>query len=163
MWYPAQEGILGVLTPPRDAPLAEGGPFPTVVYSHGFSSSRDEGAYLARHLSTHGFVVVAADFPLTTLGTLGGPVLADVATQPADVRFVLDLLLAASEDLDGPLGGAVDPERIAAAGTSLGGLTTSIVAYHRRFRDPRVRVAVTLAGPGAMFAGPTSMDPITTT
>ncbi len=34
----------------------------------------------------------------------------------------------------------------------MGGMTTSLVTYHRTLHDPRIKAAVTLAGPGSMFS-----------
>ena len=53
---------------PSDAP----GPHPLVVYSHGFMSNRHGGAYLARHLASHGYVVASLDYPLSHYGAPGG-------------------------------------------------------------------------------------------
>jgi hypothetical protein len=44
-----------------------------------------------------------------------------------------------------------DPARIAAVGLSLGGLTTTLAAFHPGLRDPRLRAAVSIAGPGSLF------------
>ena len=41
------------------------GMHPLVIYSHGFVSNRNGGSYIAENLASHGYVVVAADFPLT--------------------------------------------------------------------------------------------------
>lgn len=132
------------------APEGAEGAAPLVVYSHGFTSSRDEAAPLALHLASHGYVVVAPDFPLSNGEAPGGATLRDVASQPGDLRFLVDALLdpAAVPKLPVP----VDPTRVAAVGLSLGGLTTTLVAFHPALRDPRVRAAVSIAGPGALFA-----------
>mgnify|MGYP001812363608 FL=1 len=78
VWYPARHRSLEWLRagPP---PLAPGAcPSPLVIYSHGFMSFRHNGAYLATHLASHGYVVAAANFPLTHFGTPGGPQFHDV-------------------------------------------------------------------------------------
>ena len=51
----------------------------------------------------------------------------------------------------------IDPDRIGVAGVSLGALTATLSAYHPRFRDPRIRVAISIAGPSVMF-GPRYFD-----
>lgn len=124
---------------------------PLVIYSHGFSSFRTEGRYLARHLASRGYVVMAADFPLTGYFTKGGPRVTDVANQPGDVSFLIDSALAWNDEAGHLLEGALDPQRIAAVGLSLGGLTTTLVALHPRLGDERIRAAVSLAGPAFMF------------
>jgi len=114
-------------------------------------SSRNGGRYLAEHLASYGAVVVAANFPLTHYGAPGGPNVGDVLNQPADVSFLIDHTLALPPG-ERPFAGEIDPERIGAFGVSLGGLTTSLVAFHPVLRDPRIRAALSIAGPGAMFS-----------
>lgn len=131
---------------PRD-----GGPWPLLVSSHGFADTRHGSAYLARALARLGYVVVAADFPLTHRGAPGGPQILDLPSQPGDVRFLVDAMLAASADPADPLFGRIDPDRIGAYGVSLGGLTTTLVTSDPARRDPRIRAAASLAGPAFLF------------
>lgn len=133
-------------------PEGTAGPSPLVVYSHGFLSERGEAEYLAEHLASHGYVVVAADFPLSSRRATGDPTLLDVAQQPGDVSFLIDWLLSGTGSPEPPAA-RVDPERIAAVGLSLGGLTSTLVAFHPRLRDPRVRAAVSIAGPVSFLTG----------
>ena len=151
VWYPAQNRPFEWLRPgPR--PLArQACPAPLVIYSHGFMSFRGNGAYLAEYLASHGYIVAAANFPLTRFGTAGGPQFADVINQPGDVSFMIDSLLAGSATEGNRLAGCIDPERIGAIGLSLGGLTTTLLAFHPEFRDPRIRAAVSIAGPVALL------------
>ena len=58
------------------------GPYPLIIHSHGFLSSRSEVRYLLEHLVSYGYVVVAADFPLTSGSAPGGPNINDVSNQP---------------------------------------------------------------------------------
>jgi predicted dienelactone hydrolase len=132
------------------APESAPGPVPLVVYSHGFLSTRSEATPLAEHLASHGYLVVAPDFPLSSAGAPGGPTLRDVASQPGDLRFLVDRLLDPPHDAGLPV--RADPARIAAVGLSLGGLTTTLAAFHPGLRDPRLRAAVSIAGPGSLFA-----------
>ena len=126
-------------------------PGPLLVYSHGFMSFRQEGQYLDRFLASHGYTVVAVDFPLTTTFAPGGPMIGDVVNQPGDVSFLIDLMLKRNADPADVLHGTIDAEKIAVAGVSLGGLTTTLVAFHRELRDPRIAAAISIAGPGSMF------------
>jgi dienelactone hydrolase len=137
---------------PTDAP----GLRPLVVYSHGFMSTRDGGTHLAEHLTSHGYVVVAASFPLTTFGAPGGPNVNDVINQPRDVSFLIDRVLALGP-AERAFPGGIDRDRIGVVGLSLGALTTTLVAYHPRLRDPRIRAAISIAGPSVMF-GPRYFD-----
>jgi predicted dienelactone hydrolase len=127
------------------------GNFPLVIYSHGFMSMHQEGAYLAEFLASHGYVVVAVDFPLTNYFAPGGPILADVANQPGDVKFIIDTVLDRSRKQGDTLYQQVDANRIAVAGLSLGGMTTELVTFDPRFNDSRIKAAVSIAGPARMF------------
>jgi len=151
IWYPAQNRPFEWLRPgPR--PLASDAcPAPLVIYSHGFMSFRSNGAYLASYLASHGYIVAAANFPLTRFGTPGGPQFTDVINQPGDVSFIVDTLLGWSDAKDNRFTGCIDHERIAATGLSLGGLTTTLLAFHPEYRDPRIQAAVSIAGPVALL------------
>jgi dienelactone hydrolase len=131
-------------------PLEAGDRLPLVVYSHGFSGNRREMEYLLEHLAGHGTVVAGLDFPLTNGDAPGGANFLDLASQPGDVRFVIDSLLA--ETGDTAFAGRLDAERIGLAGLSYGGLTTTLLAFHPAEADRRVRGAVSIAGPAEMFA-----------
>lgn len=136
VWYPANE---------TDKP------YPIIVYSHGFSSTFEGGAYLAQHLASWGHVVVAVSYPLTNFEAPGGPDPRDVMNQPADVSFLIDALIAFGSESGHVLRGKVDSERIGVTGLSLGGMTTTLVAYHPELRDPRVDAALSIAGPTFAF------------
>lgn len=131
-------------------PKGVGGEHPFVVYSHGFMSSRHGCTYLAEHLASYGYVVVSADYPLSNLQAPGGPNFLDVVRQPADVSFLIDQVLAL-EGQDRPFEGEIDVEQIGAFGISLGAATTTLVAFHPEWRDPRVAAAISIAGPGDIF------------
>lgn len=127
------------------------GPYPLVVYSHGFSSYHKVGRYIAEHLASLGHVVVAVDYPLTKLNAPGGPLVRDVVNQPGDVSFLIDTLLAQSATEGHPLQGMIDGTRIGATGISLGGMTTTLAAFHPQLRDPRIKAALAIAGPMEVF------------
>jgi dienelactone hydrolase len=62
-----------------------------------------------------------------------------------DVSFVISQVVAQSAAPTGPLSGRVDPTRIGIAGHSLGAEVV-LGLLNRCCRDPRVRVAISLAG-----------------
>ena len=131
-------------------PESANGAHPLVVYSHGFMSFRSGGAYIAEHLASRGYVVISADHPLTHFGAPGGPQIEDVVNQPGDVRFLIDSVLGWSKD-ERPFAGRVDPDRIGVMGLSLGGMTMTLASFHPQLRDPRIKAAVSIAGPIAIF------------
>lgn len=147
VWYPAESRFRifrrGV---------AEGGAFPLVVYSHGFASSRAEATRMAPHFASHGIIVVAADFPLSRTRAHGGrPTLLDVKNQALDVSFLLKQMLKRNQHPMSPFHGTIDPERIGAAGISLGATTTLLATYHKELQNAHIRAAVSIAGPTSMF------------
>jgi dienelactone hydrolase len=123
---------------------------PLVIHSHGFTSARNDLSYVAELLASHGYVVAAADYPLTHGGAPGKPNAVDVVNQPADVSFLIDSVSALSGP-EKPFSGSIDASRIGLMGYSLGGLTTELATYHPTLRDPRVAAAASIAGPTAGF------------
>lgn len=146
MWYPATAAG-------ADTPVASGGPFPVVLYSHGFMSTRKENPRLAAHLASHGYIVIAPAFPVSNIAAEGGASGVDIAEQPGDLSFLLDQAIAMSTTSGSWLEGAVDAERVAAAGLSLGGLTTLLVTFHPDLRDPRIDVAAAMAPVSGILLG----------
>lgn len=136
-----------------DAAPAEG-PFPLVVFSHGSGGNPVVYAPFMEPLVRQGYVVALPKFPLTSLP--GSPY-DDARNQPADVSFVIDSVLALSDDTASWLGGRLDGDRIAAAGHSLGAITTIGVTYDSCCIDPRIDAAVSISGTG-VASGPGTLD-----
>lgn len=127
------------------------GDAPLIIHSHGILSTRTEMPYLMELLASWGYVIAAADYPLTSGGTEGGANAEDAINQPADVSFLIDSVLALSGD-EKPFAASIDTSRIGLSGYSLGGLTTYLATFHPRLRDPRIAAAVAIAGPSAVFS-----------
>ncbi|PCJ24875.1 MAG: hypothetical protein COA96_08560 [SAR86 cluster bacterium] len=127
------------------------GRHPLIIHSHGFVSSRTDLSYAASHLASYGYIVVAADYPLTSGGAPGGPNANDLINQPDDVSFLIDSVLELSGS-NKPFSGEIDTSRIGLMGYSLGGLTSTLASYHPRLRDERISAAISIAGPSAALA-----------
>jgi dienelactone hydrolase len=124
-----------------------GGPHPLIVLAHGATGHPDEYAETIPLWAADGFVVAAPEFPLTNREVPGALAnIGDVANQPGDVSFVIDEVLAANDDPDSPLHGAVDPHAIGVVGHSLGAATTWAVAFNEPKRDDRIDSVVIFAG-----------------
>ena len=147
--FPAkpQRTLATTLWFPRELEAA----LPLIIHSHGIVSNRTEMAYLAESLASHGYLVAATDYPLTSGSTAGGANAADVVNQPADISFLIDSLLG-MRDGQKPFSGRIDESRIGLSGYSLGGLTTYLATYHPAWLDSRIAAAVAIAGPSAIFA-----------
>jgi predicted dienelactone hydrolase len=133
IWYPAPSAGPD---PVENVPLADGGPRPLVVYSHGTYGAPDDASHIAIHLARRGYLVAAPAFPLTSRASFAGlpsAEISDAGNQPRDVSFVIDQLLAHPR-----FGAAIDPTRIGSTGISLGAVTSYFLSYGRQTRDPRI-------------------------
>jgi len=131
LWYP---------------PAADRGPWPLVIFGHGFATTPARYHRLVHAWAAAGYLVAAPLFPLGNADAPGGPDESDIVNQPRDMSFVITQLLAASASSASPLHGLVDRTRIAVAGQSDGAETAFAAAYERPWHDRRVRAAVILSG-----------------
>ena len=124
------------------------GPYPLIVFAHGFMAFRTQSTRLCKHLASHGYFVVSPDFPLSGMAgytyNRGGPDIADVINQPGDITFLINTFLGYSNTAGNQFAGMIDPEKIGMTGHSLGGLTT-ILASEGMKADPRIKAAVPLS------------------
>jgi dienelactone hydrolase len=150
--YPAL-GTPGEADLPGAPAASASGPFPLVVFGHGFNVTPSLYTRLLHRWAQAGYVVASPVFPLENPGAPGGPNEADLINQPADIRFVISRMLASSRLSSDPLSGLIDPSAIAVSGHSDGGDSALAVAYDPRSRDPRVGAAVILSGAEIPAAG----------
>jgi predicted dienelactone hydrolase len=146
VWYPADPAT--EQPEGRDAPLAaHDGPYPLIVFAHGFGSMRTLSASYTQHLASHGYVVAAPDFPETNLAAAGGIRAGGITNQPGDVSFVIDSLLDLNDEEGSPFDGAIDPEQIGLTGHSWGAQTTLLTIFGE-LRDERIDAALPIAPAG---------------
>ncbi|WCO68298.1 dienelactone hydrolase family protein [Iamia majanohamensis] len=171
VWYPAEEGagteepvetfdIASLLNPdlqaqipaemrvqypipaaPGAEPDASGGPYPVVLFSHGFAGFPEQSADLVTHLASWGYVVAAPDHVERSLSGLLGTAAQGVAERE-DVDVLdetLDLVVAQGDDDASPLSGLVDAEQVAVAGHSAG----AGAAYRMASSDDRIDAVAT--------------------
>jgi dienelactone hydrolase len=129
-------------------PVGAAPPVPLVVFSTGIDGTATNYEGLYRHWVEAGYAVAAPVFPLSNAHAPGGSTIADFASQPGDVRFVLTQLLRASAATTGRLAGRLDPTRVALAGKSLGALTTLRTAYLVSDHETREKAVISLTGGG---------------
>ncbi len=149
------------------APASTEGPFPLVVFGHGFAVTPALYTRLLVHWARAGYVVAAPVFPRENADAPEGPDESDLVNQPKDMSFVISQLLALNARSSSPLAGLIAPEEIAVSGQSDGGDTALAVAYDTQYRDRRVKAAVILSGaeiPGTSgFAFPPGSPPLLAT
>jgi dienelactone hydrolase len=150
--YPAL-GAPGIADLPGAPAARASGPFPLIVFGHGFNVTPSLYARLLHRWAQAGYVVAAPVFPLENPSAPGGANEADLTNQPADMRFVISRMLGSSRLGSDPLAGLIDSLAIAVSGQSDGGDTALAVAYDSRFRDRRVGAAVILSGAEIPAAG----------
>jgi dienelactone hydrolase len=126
-------------------------PQPLLIYSHGLLGTGEAAEFIARVLASHGYVVAAPDFPRTNRSQGERAHSRDVFNQPGDVALVIDWLLARGEDPEDELYNAIDAERIATAGHSLGALNAHLLGFHPEWQEPRIKAVISLAGPTSLF------------
>jgi dienelactone hydrolase len=155
IWYPTP-GEPSPGQAMRDAPLAPDGPFPLLLFVHSSSGSRTSYTYLTTGLAQAGYVVAAADFPLTAIATPGGASDLHVADQVGDLSFLCDQLRTVAADPSDPLKGAVDGLHYAVAGHSTGGAVAELAAFAGDDamvkHDPRVSAVIPISGDACMFS-----------
>lgn len=111
-------------------PLADAGPFPLVVLSHGYPGNRFLMSHLGESLAARGHVVASIDHPDSTYDDKGhfGSTLFN---RPFDQAFV-HREIARLSDIDGHfLKGLADPERAGLVGYSMGGYGAVVTAGGR--------------------------------
>jgi dienelactone hydrolase len=145
IWYPATSPI-------QDSPVdLTGGPYPFIVFAHGLGSPNNASQVLTTHLASHGYIVIAPAFPLSTFLAPGGPSTADQPDQALDVRFLIDTFLAFNTQPAHMFEGSIDPDKIGMTGHSNGGMSTIITSYDATLRDARIKAAMPISPPGCIF------------
>lgn len=152
------------------------GPFPLIVFSHGFGGNKDAFSTIARHWAGHGYVVIqpthadglgrrdgdrnaAGGRP----GRLGaGGLLAGIndpdriADRVADLVLILDSLAEIEKAVPG-VEGRIDAKRIGVGGHSFGAYTAMLIGgvtvdlggeKGRNFRDRRVTCILPISAQG---------------
>jgi len=99
------------------------GPFPLIVFGHGYDITPTPYAPLLRAWVRAGYVVAAPIFPYTNADAPGGPNRSDLVNQPGDMSFVITRVLRGSRASHGILSRLVNPQQVAVSGQSDGGST----------------------------------------
>jgi dienelactone hydrolase len=130
------------------------GPFPLVVFAHGYANQTSTYGALLDGIASNGFVVAAPEFPFTSTAygdEIGGR---DVEAQVDDVSHVITAMRDLARTKGTPLTGFVDGGGVGVVGHSDGGITAAAVSFASQARDLRVGAAVILSGALNDFSGP---------
>ncbi len=117
---------------------AKVGPFPVVLFSHGYAGFPEQSADLTTHLARWGFVVVAPDHVERSLDGLLGTAGQNVKKKLTDRQVLsqsLDLSLAENRRAGSPLEGLVNGAEAAVIGHSAG----AGAAYDTASSDRRIK------------------------
>jgi dienelactone hydrolase len=143
--YPAagnpSRGDILAATPAKPA-----GPFPLIVFGHGYNITPAPYAPLLRAWARAGYVVAAPIFPYSNPYAPGGPSQGDLVNQPGDMSFVITRVLAGDARSHGILSRLVNRHQVAVTGQSDGGSTALAAAYNSHYRDRRIGAAMILSG-----------------
>jgi dienelactone hydrolase len=145
VWYPAVAPAGA--TAPNAVPDLTHGPYPLVVFAHGFAVTPGTYAALLSRWASAGYVVVAPTLPLLNGDAPGGASHADYG-QPnlSDFEFVLGEALRRTSTAGDPLRGLIDSRAVGVAGHSDGEVLAYDLAFASCCHDARVRATIPMAG-----------------
>lgn len=160
----------------RDLPVrvylpAQKSAAPMVLFSHGLGGSRENNAYLGKHWSARGYVVVVVQHPGSdesvwkdkpaperAMAMKQAANLPNVLLRLADIPAVLDQLGRWNAEEGHALHGRLDLAHMGMSGHSFGAVTTQGVSGQNapgvgaRFTDPRIKAALMMS-PSTPAAG----------
>jgi predicted dienelactone hydrolase len=110
-------------------PERTGGPYPLVVFSHGFALSPIVYSTLVEHYASQGYVVLAPEHNESFDGSLTG-FGQELIDRPVDIRRTIDYAEQLTKP-GAPLAGLIDLDNIAVVGHSYGGYTALAAAGAR--------------------------------
>ncbi|ADJ25613.1 Platelet-activating factor acetylhydrolase plasma/intracellular isoform II [Dehalogenimonas lykanthroporepellens BL-DC-9] len=181
VWYPTDEASAPFIYPTGsrsyvavDAAPSADGPFPLVIFNHGFNASEMQSLYLKEALAAEGYIVASVHFndnlllSLTDLFHLSnlpnGGGLDEYIHQVYETYFntvrvpvagaLLDLMLDLNSNETSLFYSAIDAEAVAMGGHSFGGLTTvGLIGGNsdETYNDPRIKAALLLSSPSYPF------------
>ncbi len=119
---------------------ATDGPYPVVLFSHGYAGFPEQSADLVTHLASWGFVVIAPDHVERSLSGLLGVAAKGVAPRedPEVLSASLDATIADAQAVASPLHDLLDLDKVAVAGHSAG----ASAAYLTASAEDRVRAFI---------------------
>jgi dienelactone hydrolase len=146
VWYPTLGPPSGAAVPGA-APDTAHGPYPLVVFAHGFAVTPRTYAALLTQWASAGYVVVAPELPLLNGDAPGGASHADYGSANiTDLDFVLADALRRGATPGDPLAGLIDGSRVAVTGHSDGEVLAYALSLESCCHDNRVKATIMMAG-----------------
>ena len=135
----------------RDAPAAQGSPYPLVIFSHGAGGWRSGHGNLLAGIASWGFVVASVDFTEYGFASFASPAARDMNARRTASASALDaaLDLMTQANTEGPLKGRINTSSIGAVGHSAGGGTMFAAIDNPRIDTVIGWAPVPPQGPGA--------------
>ena len=109
-------------------PISSRGPFPVVLFSHGYGGYPEQSSFLTDHLATWGFVVVAPDHRSRDLKAVVSKATGHGQNDITDLRQALAFVRTMDHTPGTLLAGKLDLTRVASLGHSAGGGAAITVA-----------------------------------
>ncbi len=131
------------------------GPFPLVIYAHGFAGNRDEATFLTSWLASWGFVVAAPDFPTHDLSGLLDRQTTPLPPEDQIVIDAIDIAQAKGKSVTGVLAGTVRQGKVALIGRGFGAIDIAQLSG-----DSNVVASVALAGSSSQVAASQHKAPL---
>lgn len=117
-----------------------GGPFPIVMFAHGFQKGPDAYTRYMQAIASKGYIVVAPSFPnADEHGVLPLNRPDSLPKQPADLKFVLDQILKEPQ-----LQNKIKPDSVAMVGHSDGAIDALLVGYSDQ-KDSRYKAVISVS------------------
>jgi dienelactone hydrolase len=146
VWYPATGPPSGAAVSGASPDTAQG-PYPLVVFAHGFAVTPRTYTALLTQWASAGYVVVAPEIPLLNGDAPGGASHADYgAANITDLDFVLADALRRGATPGDPLAGLIDGNRVAVTGHSDGEVLAYALALESCCHDNRIKATIMMAG-----------------
>jgi dienelactone hydrolase len=105
----------------ENVPISAAGPFPVVLFSHGYGGYPEQSSFLTDHLATWGFVVVAPDHRSRDLHAVIGNTTVPGQGDIADLTQALAVTRFLNADPGDQFAHKLDLSRVATLGHSAGG------------------------------------------
>jgi len=124
-----------------------------IVFSHGYRSNNIQSTQLMETLASHGFIVVSPEHTGNAQSSPTDTWEEAAAKRVPDVSFIIDTMIARSNDPEDVFYGRIDDTAVGVTGHSFGGHTSMgmVVGWAGASPDPRVAAVAPISGQMDLF------------